>query len=137
MKKQFLYLLKQHFKIEQLKIYDDSFNSENLEYINDVLLVGTISDIDNDEKVFISIGDNKKREEYFDFFHTKVIEDNFIHDKVYLENNRKAISISVHNNAAGADGKWHSAKGWQVYISLNASNNSKRLAKIFYDEAIS
>ena len=82
-------LLKQHFKIEQLKIYDDSFNSENLEYINDVLLVGTISDIDNDEKVFISIGDNKKREEYFDFFHTKVIEDNFIHDKVYLENNIK------------------------------------------------
>ena len=58
-------------------------------------------------------------------------------NKVYLENNRKAISISVHNNAAGADGKWHSAKGWQVYISLNASNNSKRLAKIFYDEAIS
>lgn len=82
-------LLKQHFKIEQLKIYDDSFNSENIEYINDIPLVGTISDIDNDEKVFISIGDNKKREEYFDFFHTKVIEDNFIHDKVYLENNIK------------------------------------------------
>lgn len=57
-------------------------------------------------------------------------------NKVYLENGKKAISISVHNNAAGADGKWHSAKGFQVYISLNASSNSKKLAKALYDEAL-
>lgn len=67
-------LLKQHFKIEQLKIYDDSFNSENLEYINDVLLVGTISDIDNDEKVFISIGDNKKGKSILIFFILKLLK---------------------------------------------------------------
>lgn len=38
------------------------------------------------------------------------------------------LVISIHNNAAGADGKWHSATGWQVHVSLNASKNSKRLA---------
>lgn len=56
-------------------------------------------------------------------------------NKIYKDNNKKAIAISVHNNAAGADGKWHSASGWQVFVSLNASNNSKKLAKYLYLEA--
>lgn len=54
----------------------------------------------------------------------------------YLKNNKNAISISVHCNAAGGDFKWHTANGWQVYVSLNASNNSKLLAKTLYDEAL-
>ena len=54
----------------------------------------------------------------------------------YLKNNKNAISISVHCNAAGGDGKWHSAKGWSVFVSLNASSNSKLLAKTLYDEAL-
>ena len=57
-------------------------------------------------------------------------------NKVYKENNNKAISISVHCNAAGADGNWHSASGWSVYVSKNASSNSKKLAKCLYDEAL-
>lgn len=57
-------------------------------------------------------------------------------NKIYKENGNKAISISVHNNAAGADGKWHNASGWSVFVSLNASKNSKRLAKTLYDEAL-
>lgn len=56
-------------------------------------------------------------------------------NKIYKDNNKKAIAISVHNNAAGGDGKWHSASGWQVFVSLNASNNSKKLAKYLYLEA--
>lgn len=56
-------------------------------------------------------------------------------NKVYKDNNKKAIVVSIHNNAAGADGKWHSASGWQVFVSLNASNNSKKLAKSIYLEA--
>lgn len=56
-------------------------------------------------------------------------------NQVYKDNNKKAISISIHNNAAGADNKWHTAKGWQVYISQNASSNSKRLAQLLYTEA--
>lgn len=58
-------------------------------------------------------------------------------NKVCRENNNKAISISVHCNAAGGDSKWHSASGWSVFVSQNASQNSKRLAKNLYDQALS
>ena len=57
-------------------------------------------------------------------------------NKVCRENGNKAISISIHCNAAGADGKWHTASGWGVFISQNASQNSKKLAKTLYDEAL-
>ncbi len=55
-------------------------------------------------------------------------------NKLCRENNRKAICISIHCNAAGADGKWHSARGFMPFIAQNASNNSKRLAKTLYEE---
>ena len=57
-------------------------------------------------------------------------------NKIYKYNGNKAISISIHCNAAGSDGKWHSASGWSVFVSTNASQNSKRLAKNLYDEAL-
>lgn len=56
-------------------------------------------------------------------------------NQIYKESNKKAILISVHCNAAGADGKWHTANGWSVFISQNASSNSKRLAKGLYEQA--
>lgn len=56
-------------------------------------------------------------------------------NKVYKENNKKAIAISIHCNAAGNGSKWMNAKGWQVYVSPNASSNSKKLAKLLYQEA--
>ena len=33
-------------------------------------------------------------------------------NKAYKDNNKKAILISVHINAAGSDNKWHDANGW-------------------------
>ena len=45
------------------------------------------------------------------------------------------ILISIHINAAGADGKWHDARGWTGWISKKASKNSKRLAQLLYTEA--
>lgn len=56
-------------------------------------------------------------------------------NKVYQDNNKQAILISVHCNAAGSDNKWHSARGWSVFLSPNASNNSKRLATCLADNA--
>lgn len=56
-------------------------------------------------------------------------------NKFYREHNKQAILISVHCNAAGNDGKWHNASGWSIYIAQNASSNSKRLAKLIYEEA--
>ena len=45
-------------------------------------------------------------------------------NQIYKDTNKQAILISVHCNAAGADGKWHTA-----------SKNSKRLAKGLYEQA--
>ena len=42
----------------------------------------------------------------------------------------KCILVSIHCNASGADGKWHDAHGWSVFVSLNASGNSKALASM-------
>ena len=49
---------------------------------------------------------------------------------------KNCVSISIHLNAAGSDGKWHNAQGFSVYVSNNASSNSKRLAQIFTDTAL-
>lgn len=55
-------------------------------------------------------------------------------NKKYIENNQ-AILISVHCDAAGADGNWHSAKGWSVFVAQNASKNSKKLADCLAEKA--
>lgn len=44
--------------------------------------------------------------------------------------------VSIHSNAAGADGKWHSARGFSAHVSLNASDKSKRLAKLLWQRSI-
>lgn len=49
---------------------------------------------------------------------------------------KNCLLVSVHNNAAGSDGKWHNATGWSGYVAPNASNNSKRLAQLLYAEAV-
>lgn len=48
---------------------------------------------------------------------------------------KNVILISVHCNAAGADGKWHEARGWSAHVSLNASVNSKTLARRLIEAA--
>ena len=45
------------------------------------------------------------------------------------------VYVSIHVNAAMSDGKWHNASGFSVFVSLNASSNSKRLAKLFTQHA--
>lgn len=42
---------------------------------------------------------------------------------------RDVLLVSIHVNAAGADGGWHDARGWSAYVSRNASVNSKTLAR--------
>ena len=38
------------------------------------------------------------------------------------------LSVSVHINAAGSDGQWHNASGWQVCVAQRCSINSMELA---------
>ena len=61
-------------------------------------------------------------------------------NKIWAENgkNKKGkfvILISLHINASGNDNKWHSATGWTVWVSNNASITSKILAQKLYTEA--
>lgn len=48
---------------------------------------------------------------------------------------KNCVSISIHANAAGGDGQWHNATGFCVMVGKKASANSKRLARLIYDEA--
>lgn len=54
-------------------------------------------------------------------------------NRMYEINNGKVILVSIHNNAFTRG--WNPANGWSVHISPVASQNSKRLAEIFADEA--
>lgn len=42
---------------------------------------------------------------------------------------KEAILVSIHCNAMGDGTEWMSANGWSVFVSNNASMNSKRLAR--------
>lgn len=45
------------------------------------------------------------------------------------------VLVSIHINAAGADGKWHNARGWSGWVAKNASSKSREFARLLYDEA--
>ena len=45
------------------------------------------------------------------------------------------LLLSIHNNAAGADGKWHDARGWTGWVYTKSSPQSRRLAQLLFDEA--
>ena len=49
---------------------------------------------------------------------------------------RNCLLVSIHNNAGGSDGKWDDACGWSVFVSKNASENSKKLARMLTVEAM-
>lgn len=47
---------------------------------------------------------------------------------------KKCLFVSVHINAAGADGKWHDATGFTAWVAQNASRNSKTFASLITEE---
>jgi N-acetylmuramoyl-L-alanine amidase len=49
---------------------------------------------------------------------------------------KNVLLVSIHHNAAGADGKWHEARGFSAHVSLNASGRSKALAQYLWSEAL-
>nr|DAX65777.1 MAG TPA: Cell wall hydrolase autolysin [Caudoviricetes sp.] len=55
---------------------------------------------------------------------------------IYRESGGNAILISIHCNAAGLGSKWLPAYGWSVFVSDNASTNSKKLATCLAEVAI-
>lgn len=57
-------------------------------------------------------------------------------NKIYQESGGNAILISIHCNAAALGIDWLSAHGWSVFVSNNASANSKCLATSLAESAI-
>ena len=53
-----------------------------------------------------------------------------VNDVCAKDGSRRVLLLSMHNNAAGSDGKWHAARGFSTHVSLNASARSKQLAAI-------
>ena len=49
---------------------------------------------------------------------------------------KNVLLVSIHNTAAGGDGKWHEARGFSAHVGLNASSKSKMLAQYLWNEAI-
>lgn len=43
--------------------------------------------------------------------------------------------ISIHLDAAGSDNKWHNVRGFSVRVAKNASQKSKKLARLLYEQA--
>lgn len=55
---------------------------------------------------------------------------------IYRDSGGNAILISIHCNAAGLGSDWLPAHGWSVFVSNNASTNSKKLATCLAEVAI-
>lgn len=47
---------------------------------------------------------------------------------------KKSLFVSVHINAAGADGRWHDATGFSAWVAQNASQHSKTFAALITAE---
>lgn len=56
-------------------------------------------------------------------------------NRIVKESTDDCILLSIHNNAAGGDGRWHDAKGWSVFVSPNRSKRSEQLANCLLDAA--
>jgi len=87
-------LLKYNFEKSSLSIFDDSYDCNTKEYINNIELIGEISMISVESLVFLSIGDNNKREYYYNMFKNQIIKENLFHKSSYFED---SISIGIAN----------------------------------------
>lgn len=60
---------------------------------------------------------------------------NYVNEICRQKGSKNVLYVSIHVNAIGTDCKWHDANGWQVCVSNNASQNSKKLAGYLCDSA--
>jgi UDP-N-acetylbacillosamine N-acetyltransferase len=82
-------LLMSYFNISDMCIYDSSFVEGEQEVINSIPLIGSIDDIELNQDVFLSIGDNNLREKYFLKFKDQVIKKNLFHESSLQEKDVK------------------------------------------------
>lgn len=82
-------LLSSFFAIQNLSILDDSFEQDIKEIINSVPLVGLTKDIKKDQIIFLSIGDNFIRKQYFLKYKEQILTENVYHKNSMQEKNIK------------------------------------------------
>lgn len=58
----------------------------------------------------------------------------FVNDICKIYGAKNCIYVSIHVNAAGADGKWHNATGWECYTT-KGKTNSDILSECLYKNA--
>jgi len=93
-------ILTSHYNKCNFKIYDDSFNVNDDEYIHNIKVFGMVKDIENNANIFLSVGNNKQRKKYFNEFKNNIIEENLFHEISFCENNIKlGISNQIYANA--------------------------------------
>lgn len=68
-------------------IYDNTYSKVKKEYINDYKVLGTINDFENENKIILSIGDNKIRKSLFDKYENQILNNSIIHSSAHLYNN--------------------------------------------------
>ena len=78
-------LLMKHFSFTNMAFYDDSFKKGAQESINSIHLIGHSRDIEINQDVFLSIGDNNLREKYFLEFKNQVIKKSLFHSNSVQE----------------------------------------------------
>ena len=78
-------LLMRYFSVTNLGIYDNSFKEGVQEAIHSIQLIGDINDIESNQDVFLSIGDNNLREKYFLKFKGQLIKKNLFHNNSLQE----------------------------------------------------
>lgn len=59
---------------------------------------------------------------------------NFVNDVCKIHGTNNCIYVSIHVNAAGNDGKWHDATGWEAYTTKGKTKSDK-LAECLYESA--
>lgn len=59
---------------------------------------------------------------------------NFVNDVCKIHGTNNCIYVSIHVNAAGSDGKWHNATGWECHTTKGTTKADK-LAECLYKSA--
>ncbi len=104
-------LLLNYFDSDDICIYDNSFVEDKQEIINSIPLIGSINDIELDQDIFLSIGDNNLRKKYFLKFKNQIIRNTIFHSDSLQE---KDITYGVANQIFA-----HSYINSQVIIGNN------------------
>ena len=105
-------LLLNYYDSNDISIYDDSFVKGNKqEIVNAIPLIGNIDDIKSNQSIFLSVGDNSLRKQYFLKFKDQIIKNTIFHSDSLQE---KDATFGVSNQIFA-----HSCINSQVIIGDN------------------